>query len=270
MLRRENLRRSHQAGLKAVVASQQHAHQCDERLAAAHVPLQQAVHLVAGGGVLPDFANHALLRAGEREGEPLAVKTVELFADGGEKKTVVLAYALLPVGEDHELHAEEFLELEPQLGGFEFLVVCGKVDVVQRVAQRREPVLFEDALRQRLGDPFPGERPRVADEVVDRFGAEAFVVELFGGAVDALHACGGPVLLREGRFDLGVHEPLKKAGRPKMMYSRPISSCFSIQPIPLNQTSSAVPEPSLTVATKRFFAPPPACWKPVMRARSWM
>ena len=202
----EDFGRGHQAGLEAVVDRDQHAHQRDERLAAAHVPLQQAVHLVAGGGVLPDFANHALLRAGEREGEPLAVKTVELFADGGEEKTVVLAYALLPVGEDHELHAEEFLELEPQFGGFEPLVVCGKVDVVQRVAQRREPVLFEDALRQRLGDPFPGERPRVADEVVDRFGAEAFVVELFGGAVDALHACGGPVLLREGRFDLGVHE----------------------------------------------------------------
>ena len=112
MLRRENLRRSHQAGLKAVVASQQHAHQCDERLAAAHIALQQAVHLMPGHGVLTDFADHALLRPGQRKRQPLVIKRIEKPAHGREQESVLPRGAGMSLLQNIELDAEQLVELE--------------------------------------------------------------------------------------------------------------------------------------------------------------
>ena len=67
MLAGEDLGGRHHAGLVAVVHGQQHRHQRHEGLAAADVALQQAVHLVARDGVLPDLPDDPFLRSGERE-----------------------------------------------------------------------------------------------------------------------------------------------------------------------------------------------------------
>ena len=93
MLAREDFGRSHHAGLEAVIDGQQHGHQRYEGLAAAHVALQQAVHLVAGDRVLPDLLDHALLCPGQRERQPGVEEGIEYASHFGEEESVVFRQA---------------------------------------------------------------------------------------------------------------------------------------------------------------------------------
>ncbi len=85
------LRRGHDAGLVAVVQRNEHRHQCHQRLAAAHVALQQAVHLAPAAHVPADFADDALLGIGQREGQVAVVETVEQVAHPPEDVAAELA-----------------------------------------------------------------------------------------------------------------------------------------------------------------------------------
>ena len=111
----ENLRGSHHAGLESVVHGQQHRHQRHEGLAAAHVALQEAVHLESRHGVLPDFADHALLRSREREGQFFVVEGVERLPDLRKEGSRRSWPAAPCAGLDVELHAEQLVELQPVL-----------------------------------------------------------------------------------------------------------------------------------------------------------
>ena len=62
----QDLRRRHEGALAAVVECVHHGGHGHDGLAAAHVALHQAVHLVAALGVGQDVFERALLRAGER------------------------------------------------------------------------------------------------------------------------------------------------------------------------------------------------------------
>ena len=62
MLTREDLGRRHQAGLVAVVYRQEHSEEGDQRLAAAHIALHEAVHLPPRDDVGLDLTEDALLR----------------------------------------------------------------------------------------------------------------------------------------------------------------------------------------------------------------
>ena len=68
VLTREDLGRSHQAGLVAVVYGQQHGEEGDQRLAAAHITLHEAVHLSPRDDVGLDLSEDALLRLREVKG----------------------------------------------------------------------------------------------------------------------------------------------------------------------------------------------------------
>ena len=57
----QNLRRSHDAGLIAVVQCDEHRHQRDEGLSATHVALQQTVHLSSATHILADFTDDTFL-----------------------------------------------------------------------------------------------------------------------------------------------------------------------------------------------------------------
>ena len=65
MLFGENFRRCHYASLVSVVESYQHCHQCHESLSAAHVALQQPVHLPSAAQVAPYLPHHPFLGVGE-------------------------------------------------------------------------------------------------------------------------------------------------------------------------------------------------------------
>ena len=106
VLARKDFGRSHHAGLEAVIDGQQHGHQRDEGLAAAHVALQQAVHLVAGDRVLPDLLDHALLCPGQRERQPGVEEGIEYASHFGEEESVVFRQAGRAARLDTQLNAE--------------------------------------------------------------------------------------------------------------------------------------------------------------------
>ena len=61
MLCGQDFSRCHEAGLETIVQGQEHHHKGNDGLAAAHVTLQQAVHLMARTQVLSDFLDDTLL-----------------------------------------------------------------------------------------------------------------------------------------------------------------------------------------------------------------
>ena len=57
----QNFRRSHDAGLIAVVQCDEHRHQRDEGFSATYVALQQTVHLPSTAHILADFTDDTFL-----------------------------------------------------------------------------------------------------------------------------------------------------------------------------------------------------------------
>src|SRR5690606_18756150 len=74
MLSRQNFCRRHQAGLEAIVDRQQHAEHGNHGLSAAHIALQEAVHLRAPSRIDPDLFYHSLLRTREFEWKMIFIK----------------------------------------------------------------------------------------------------------------------------------------------------------------------------------------------------
>ena len=69
MLLGQNFRGCHEGGLPAVPDGAEARGSCDHRLAAADVALHEPVHHMAGGQILQDLVDRALLRAGQTEGQ---------------------------------------------------------------------------------------------------------------------------------------------------------------------------------------------------------
>jgi hypothetical protein len=67
MLLGQYLGGSHYAGLISVVYGYEHSHKCHHRLTAAHIALQQTVHLAAAAHVVTYLADNAFLRSRQRE-----------------------------------------------------------------------------------------------------------------------------------------------------------------------------------------------------------
>ena len=200
----EDFRRGHHAGLEAVVHREQHRHQRHEGLAAAHVALKQAVHLESRHGVPADLPDDPFLRPGEREGEFFGVEGVEHAPDPGEEEAVAFREAFGAPLLDVELHAQQFVELQPVLRLPQGLLRLREVDIVDGVAQADQSVPGAHGLGKRVRDAVLHERPGVADDLVHALRAQ-HIAQLLGRGIDALHAAFG--LAREGLlhgFQLGM------------------------------------------------------------------
>ena len=104
--------RCHDARLKTVVEREEAAKQSHDGLAAAHVALQQAVHLPPAPHVAADFADHALLRLGEFKGQASVVKLHEALAHFLELIALVVTPPARCRTQDIELEIEEFFKFE--------------------------------------------------------------------------------------------------------------------------------------------------------------
>ena len=102
----------HDARLETVVEGEEAAKQSHDGLAAAHVALQQAVHLPPAPHVAADFADHAFLRLGEFKGQASVVKLHEAFAHFLEDVALVVAPPARCRAQDIELEIEEFFKFE--------------------------------------------------------------------------------------------------------------------------------------------------------------
>ena len=186
----EHLRGSHDTGLIAVVhcdESRQQRHHC---LAAAHVPLQEAVHLLSGDGVPPYLLDYPLLRPCKLVGQP-AVAVIERFSHLVEEDSGGSAHPHIFLPEEGELEEEEFFELETVAGGLEAPRILGKMDVGQSKCYGGQFVGGEDLLGKGfLNSPcnLLLEGLLEAGEYLD---GDAVVAELVGAGVYADEG-GGP------------------------------------------------------------------------------
>ena len=112
MLLGKNLGRRHYARLKAVVYCQKHAHQGNERLSAAHITLNKAVHLLARLHIGMNLLDYAFLRSGEFEGQFFGIERIENLPYPIKDEALIFLLAVFHQAENVELYVEEFFELE--------------------------------------------------------------------------------------------------------------------------------------------------------------
>ena len=93
MLLRQDFGGCHHTGLVAVVKGQEHHHESHDGLPAAHIALEQAVHLMTAAHVDADLTDHALLRVGQRKGEVVLIERIEVVANLAEDITPAEALA---------------------------------------------------------------------------------------------------------------------------------------------------------------------------------
>jgi hypothetical protein len=144
MLLRQDLRGSHHRGLHPVPPCDHRGDPGNDRLAAAHVPLQEPVHRVRLPEVFQDFVDHAPLGAGQVERKP----TLDLVDDPPipGKRNRLLPLGPCPPKGQRPLKGEKFAEDQsPLLGRGKFpeplrvRVVAGKVNGGERLLEGRDP-----------------------------------------------------------------------------------------------------------------------------------
>ena len=155
VLLREQFRGRHDRGLEAVADSTRRRHGGNDRLAGTHVALHQPLHRVGPGQVGPDFADHALLRPRQPEGQAPQQFPLEVRGLSHDRRGVL---ALAPVQLLHaEVVREQFLERQALLGRVAALDQRGHVGArrravyeVQRVGQRRQAQVAAQVLWQQF------------------------------------------------------------------------------------------------------------------------
>ena len=112
VLRCQDLGRRHDASLEAVVDREQGGQQGHHGLAAAHVPLEQAVHVPARVRIGANLAHHPLLGAREFEGQVVGVEGVEPVTDRGEADAGLPHRGHLLFANEQQLQVKELLEFQ--------------------------------------------------------------------------------------------------------------------------------------------------------------
>ena len=135
----ENFRGGHQHGLVSVGHRQQHGVDGHHGLAAAHVALQEPVHGQRAGHVGGDLGDRPLLARGQLEGEEAADAGVDL-GRGLQGRGLPLVVLLLPLDGQRQLQNQQLLIHQPPPGAVQTLLVGGKMDLRQRLAERPEVV----------------------------------------------------------------------------------------------------------------------------------
>ncbi len=193
VLRCQDFRGSHEAGLETIVKGNQHAHDRHQRLPASHIALQQAVHLFARAAVLSDFPYHALLGAGEGERKMAGIERVEVFPHGLEHLSFEIGLPLVFQFEDIELDIEQLLQFEAVLRLAQHLRGFREVDVVERFVQVHEFVLPDEPGGEGFGDfLFDGLENGILN-LADGFRIQECLLHFFRGRVHRLesHEQGG-------------------------------------------------------------------------------
>ena len=204
MLLGQHLGRSHDAGLEAVSDGDQAAEHRHHGLARPHIPLQQAVHLVAAHHVRADFLDHALLGAGQGVGERI-VAGMEVRADLGHGDAALAAGADIFLLEQGQLQEKEFLEFQAVGRLLQGVAVLGEVDVPERIGERDEPALPQDVIGERLLDFRQAERQGCGLQPAHHLPGDPACLEFLRAGIDAgQRALGQGAVLRH--VHLRMHE----------------------------------------------------------------
>ena len=169
MLPCKNLGGCHDTRLIAVVQRYQCCHKGDNRLAAAHIALQEAVHLLAAAHVLPHLADNAFLGPGERELQHIIVEVMEISTHATEHVSHQATGASLDIMQDIEFQKEQFLKLKAELRLPQRMLVNGQMDVAQCLGKGHQVITLHQFGWQRLIDvQHAGSVEQIDHELVDR------------------------------------------------------------------------------------------------------
>ena len=205
MLLGEYLGWCHDARLIAVAERDEHGHKCHEGLSAAHVALQQAVHLTARAHVVAYLVHDALLRTGQLEPEVLGVEAVEVVAHLREDVAAVLAAMVGGVTQYVELHVEELLELQSLARLLHLDGVLRIVDAAQGSVARDEVACVHDEVGQRLGYRLRYLLQHRLHHLLQGARGDVALLHLLGSDVVGLHAHLGELQFG-GALYLGMRE----------------------------------------------------------------
>ena len=187
MLLGQYLGGGHDAGLEAVVQGYEHGHQGHQRLAAAHVALQQAVHLAPRAHVGPDLVHHALLGPRQLEGQVLLVEVVEQRPNAVEHVATELPSLVAGIAQDVQLNEEQLLELHPHAGALQLLGVVRIVQRAQRLVAAHQVARSQDRVGQRLGQRLAQLFQQRPHQLLHGAAGHARLLHLLRGVVVGLH-----------------------------------------------------------------------------------
>ena len=188
MLFGENLCRSHDARLIAVAHGYEHGHECHERLARAHIALQQTVHLLARTHVVVYLMHHPLLRSGERERQMLIKERAQQVAGASEDVAPVATAAVAHVAHYVELDIEQFLKLEPLARTLHVVYAVRIVDVAHGRVARHQMQRSGDERRKRLGDNVGNAVEQCLHHLLYGMRVKSVLLHALGGAVIRLQS----------------------------------------------------------------------------------
>ena len=210
VLRRERLRRRDQHALVTGLRGAHQAVQGDDRLAGAHVALQQAAHRLRLSEIRLELVERRQLVRRQLEREPVEERVRELA--GRRQRRRLGAGLLLPlVQQQADLHEQEFLEHQPLARRARLTERARQVHRGDRVRPTRQTLAHEEVRRQRVGEPAHHRR-----ELMHQ-GPQQLRRDLLAGGVHRDHALGVhalPLLLLEDLVPLD-HELLPPALRPE-------------------------------------------------------
>ena len=147
MLGSQYFRRCHQTGLVAIVNGHQHGHQSHHRFAAAHIALQQTVHLEAGTQVCPDFFEHALLGIGKGERQFFIEKPIEFLTNHFYFRSFQQLFSAIAFSDQLQLQKEKFFKLYPVLGEVPLVFILRKMYPSERCQPVRKVKLLQQVFR---------------------------------------------------------------------------------------------------------------------------
>ena len=174
VLRSENLGGRHDAGLKTVVQRQKRTEQCHDGFPAAHVALQQTVHLTSAAQIRPYFLHDSLLSFGQREGKTGGIELMEQGTNPRKDMPGNRGAIALHHEQNVELKEEEFLKLHAVHRGTEVGRRIRKMNRAKRTAKGHQPVVRHDGRRQGFGKfGILNQRKSVANETAQSTGGES-------------------------------------------------------------------------------------------------
>ncbi len=172
--------------LETIVHGDQHGHKCHQGFPAAHITLQQAVHLTARAHIPPDLLHYFFLGTGQFKGKVIPVKGIEGFS---HRLEYISPEPLVSIGlslQDVQLDVEELFEFKSQFGLFVLSSVVGKMDLPHGGIQVHQVQCLEQPGRKGLFKPGGQTLDQVGHQFADGLGSKVVILQFFGGGVDCL------------------------------------------------------------------------------------
>ena len=181
MLSSQNFCRSHHASLIAIVQRNQHSHQGNKCFSAAHISLQQAVHLSSTSHVTAHLLYHPLLCSGKLERKILRIESIEYLSYFAKYQSAELISPFFGIAKNIKLDIKQLLELQTVLCSAEQLRVLREMNVIQRISKRHQPIMIHQLRTQGFFNNLLLKRPeKIFHQFLQRMRIEIAALHLFG------------------------------------------------------------------------------------------